>query len=82
MSKTIAELASDAEKILGIRIVLTDKFAAYYAPETDEGYWLTRDDLAYAADCEAAYPGKAYSHWAGATGKVMSDRARRRIFGR
>lgn len=78
--KTIRELASEAEAALGIEITVVGNRAAYYAEETGEGYWLTREDLAYAIDCEREHGSDAYSHWCSGTGRLMSARSRRKIF--
>lgn len=80
--KTIRELASAAEAALGIEIVVAGNRAAYYAEETGEWYWLTREDLAYAIECRREHGGDAYSHWCSGTGRLMSARSRRKIFGR
>lgn len=80
--KNIRELASAAEDALGIEIVVVGNRAAHYAEETGEGYWLTRKDLAYAIDCKREHGGDAYSHWCAGTGRLMSERARRKIFDR
>lgn len=69
-------LASAAEAALGIEITV------HYAEETGEGYWLTREDLAYAIDCKREHGSDAYSHWCAGTGRQMSKRARRKIFDR
>jgi hypothetical protein len=79
--KTIQELAAAAEAALGIDIAVTGTRAAHYAEETGEGYWLTRKDLAYAVDCEREHGRDAYSHWCNGTGREMSERSRRAIFG-
>lgn len=78
---TLQELANAAESALGITIVVTGRRAAHYADETGEGYWLTRDDLRYALDCKREHGRDAYSHWCAATGREMSERSRRAIFG-
>jgi hypothetical protein len=80
--KTVADLARAAETALGIDITVTGNRAAHYADETGEGYWLTREDLAYAIDCEREHGSDAYSHWCSGTGRKMSERSRRTIFGR
>ena len=82
MSKSIRQLATAAESVLGIDITVTGHRAAHYADETREGYWLTRTDLAYAADCARQHGSDAYSHWCAGTGRQMSAQSRRAIFGR
>lgn len=83
MRKTTAELATAAEQYLGIDITVTDTGrACHYADETNEGYWLTRKDLAYAKDCSENHGSDAYSHWCNSTGTPMSERSRRRVFGK
>lgn len=80
-TKTLAEQAANA---LGIDITVTHRRASHYADETREAYWLTRADLRYALDC-ATNPttrDDAYSHWCAGTGRLMSTRARRAIYGR
>lgn len=82
-TKSLATLVKNAEAALGIEIVIHGRRAAHYAEETGEGYWLTREDLAYAADCRREYPHDTYSHWcSGTTVRQMSERARLEIFGR
>lgn len=80
--KTIRDLASAAEDALGIKIAIVGNRAAHYADETGEGYWLTREDLAYAITCKREHGSDAYSHWCAGTGRQMSERARRKIFDR
>lgn len=80
--KTIKDLAAAAEAALGIDITVIGNRAAHYAAETSEGYWLTREDLAYARDCQREHGGDAYSHWCSGTGRQMSARSKRAIFGR
>ncbi|MBX6334673.1 hypothetical protein IRY61_05045 [Candidatus Saccharibacteria bacterium] len=80
--KTIRELASAAEAALGIEITVVGNRAAHYAEETGDGYWLTREDLAYAIACASEHGSDAYSHWCAGTGSQMSERSRRKIFDR
>lgn len=80
---TLKQLTVHAESILGIEITVEGRRAAHYAPETGEAYWLTRDDLRYAADCAREYPSDTYSHWCAGTGpRQMSAQTRMRLFGR
>ena len=81
MKKSVSNLAVAAENSMGITITVTNGRAAYYAEEVGAGYWLTRDDLAYAIDCAREHGSDAYSHWCNGTGKPMSARSARRIFG-
>jgi hypothetical protein len=77
---SIPRLAEKAEKLLGIDISIAPSGRAYYyADETSEGYWLTRADLAYAADCAAEHGSDAYSHWCAGTGTPMSARSMRAL---
>lgn len=82
MSNSLQELTTAAEAALGIEISVIGNRAAHYADETAEGYWLTRDDLAYAIDCAREHGTDAYSHWCASTGRRMSARSRRAIFQR
>lgn len=80
-ASTLSALAARAERILGITITVRAKRASHYAGETGEAYWLTRDDLRYAAACAEEHPHDAYSHWCAGTGRQMTAVSRRRIYG-
>ena len=77
----LADLSGDA---LGIQIDVIDGRASYYAEETREAYWLSRDDLRYALTC-ARNPDTRddiYSHWCAGSGRRMSRRAECRRYER
>jgi hypothetical protein len=75
VSPSLSSLAKAASAALGIEIHVDGRRAWHYAAETGRCYWLTRADLAYAADCVTEHGSDAYSHWCAGTGREMSRRA-------
>lgn len=78
-----SDLATEAENILNISLILVGDRYIYRADETDEWFWVSRSDMRYAIilaqDDDEEIRTSLYSHWCASAGKQVSWRFARTL---